>query len=39
VPIHDSTPFEWGLVWLAAGETNRIRSFVAAACDFGRDRG
>jgi DNA-binding transcriptional LysR family regulator len=38
VPIHDSTPFEWGLIWRAAGETNRIRSFVRAARDHGRDR-
>jgi DNA-binding transcriptional LysR family regulator len=33
VPFCDSTPVEWGPVWLEANETERVRAFVRAAVD------
>ncbi|WP_258945432.1 LysR family transcriptional regulator [Actinomadura luteofluorescens] len=34
VPIRDGLPFEWRLTWRTSAETNRIRAFCQAACDF-----
>ncbi|MEU3375522.1 LysR family transcriptional regulator [Streptomyces sp. NPDC006660] len=31
VPIRDAEPVEWGLSWLAAGATSRVRAFSEAA--------
>jgi DNA-binding transcriptional LysR family regulator len=31
IPFRDAPPFEWGLVWPAAGETARVRAFAQAA--------
>lgn len=33
VPFSDAPPVKWGLVWPPAGETARVRAFVAAARD------
>jgi len=33
VPFCDSSPVEWGPVWLEANETERVREFVRAAVD------
>ncbi|WP_035698918.1 LysR family transcriptional regulator [Glycomyces tenuis] len=33
VPFCDSSPVEWGPVWLEANETERVRAFVRAAVD------
>ncbi|MEV8635518.1 LysR family transcriptional regulator [Streptosporangium sp. NPDC051023] len=34
VPLLDGPPFEWRLIWRATAETNRVRAFVQAACDY-----
>ncbi|MFC0554830.1 LysR family transcriptional regulator [Planotetraspora thailandica] len=36
VPIHDAPPIERGLVWLETNTTARVREFVRAATDAGR---
>ncbi|MFI5746918.1 LysR family substrate-binding domain-containing protein [Streptomyces sp. NPDC051644] len=37
VPFSDAEPVEYGLVWRTAGETARVRAFIAAATELATD--
>jgi DNA-binding transcriptional LysR family regulator len=37
IPLPDTPPFEWGLVWPAGRETSRLRAFTLAAHSASRE--